>query len=104
MSLFLPGDYPRSGYTLRSSHLVPSEYGTKFACGEFNETQNRMIVTKGLGTSILNVRFGTFPEIVVIEDGHVKKQGSREEILPEILGTSSARKIACEKLGGNING
>ena len=36
-------------------------------------------------------------EIVVIEDGHVKKQGPKEEILPEILGTSAA-KAACDKL------
>lgn len=36
-------------------------------------------------------------EIVVIEDGHVKKQGTKEEILPEILGTSAA-KTACDKL------
>ena len=49
------------------SILVPSEYGTKFACGDYNETGNRMIVTKGLGTSILPVRFLTLPEIVVIE-------------------------------------
>ena len=48
--------------------IVPSKYGTKFACGEYKETQNRMIVTKGLGTSILNVRFGAIPEIVVLEE------------------------------------
>ena len=49
------------------SFIVPSQYGDRFACGEYKETQNRMIVTKGLGTSILNVRFMTLPEIVVIE-------------------------------------
>ncbi len=37
-------------------------------------------------------------EIIVIENGKVKKQGSREEILPEILGTSSAVKEGCAKL------
>lgn len=50
------------------SFIVPSEYGTKFACGEYKETNNKMIVTKGLGTSILNVRFMTLPEIIVIEN------------------------------------
>ncbi|MBS6647010.1 MAG: ATP-binding cassette domain-containing protein [Clostridiaceae bacterium] len=35
-------------------------------------------------------------EIVVIADGRITKQGSREEILPEILGTASAVD-ACEK-------
>ena len=47
--------------------ICPSKYGTKFSCGDFKETQNRMIVTRGLGTSILNVRFCDIPEIVVIE-------------------------------------
>ncbi len=37
-------------------------------------------------------------EIVVIENGKVKKQGSKEEILPEILGTSAAIKEGCSKL------
>lgn len=48
--------------------ICPSRYGTKFASGNFNETQNRMIVTRGLGTSILTVRFFDIPEIVVIEE------------------------------------
>ena len=46
--------------------VVPSEYGSKMAKREINETQNRMIITKGLGTSILPIRFGAVPEIVVI--------------------------------------
>jgi Fe-S cluster assembly ATP-binding protein len=40
-------------------------------------------------------------EIVVIENGTVKKQGPKEEILPGLLGTSAAANIACEKLGGD---
>ena len=52
---------------LGKSIIVPSKYGTKFACGDFHETQNRMIVTKGLGTSMMHVRFCALPEIVVIE-------------------------------------
>ena len=41
-------------------------------------------------------------EIVVIEDGKVKKQGPKDQILPELLGTPSAAKMACQKLeGGN---
>ena len=47
--------------------ICPSKFGTKFSCGDFKETQNRMIVTKGLGTSILNVRFCDIPEIVILE-------------------------------------
>lgn len=37
-------------------------------------------------------------EIVVIENGKVKKQGPREEILPELLGTAAAINPACSKL------
>jgi len=37
-------------------------------------------------------------EIVVIEDGKVKKTGTREEILPEILGSPLASGGACTKL------
>ena len=39
-------------------------------------------------------------EIVVIEDGKVKKQGPKDQILPELLGTPSAAKMACQKLEG----
>lgn len=46
---------------------VPSKYGTKFSNGLINETKNKMIITKGLGTSILPLRFCAVPEIVVIK-------------------------------------
>ncbi len=39
-------------------------------------------------------------EIVVIEDGKVKKQGPKDQILPELLGTPSAAKMGCQKLEG----
>ena len=47
--------------------ICPSKFGTKFSCGDFHETNNRMIVTRGLGTSLLNVRFCDIPEIVFIQ-------------------------------------
>ena len=37
-------------------------------------------------------------EIVVIEDGAVKRQGPRDELLPELLGTPSAANNACSRL------
>ncbi len=37
-------------------------------------------------------------EIVVIQDGKVKKKGPKDEILPALLGTSSAVPVACNKL------
>ena len=47
--------------------LVPSDSGTKFANGLFNINGNNIIITKGLGNSIMNVRFCCPPEIVVID-------------------------------------
>lgn len=46
--------------------IVPSKYGSKFAKRIIKETENTMIITKGIGTSILPVRFCAVPEIVVI--------------------------------------
>ena len=48
--------------------ICPSKFGTKFCEGDFQETGNRMIVTRGLGTSILTIRFNSIPEIVLIEE------------------------------------
>lgn len=47
--------------------IVPAKSGTKYSNGIFKENNNTLIVTKGLGNSIMNVRFCCPPEIVVIE-------------------------------------
>lgn len=46
--------------------IVPSEYGNKYAQGLIEESGHTMFVTKGIGTSIMPVRFNCIPEIVVI--------------------------------------
>lgn len=46
--------------------IVPSSYGNKYAQGLIEENGKKMFVTKGIGTSILPVRFNCPPEIVVI--------------------------------------
>jgi hypothetical protein len=48
---------------------VPSEYGARFAYGHIVERDRHMIVSGGLGTSILPLRFGVPPEIVRIQLG-----------------------------------
>lgn len=47
--------------------IVPSKYKTKYASGFIEENGKKLIVTQGLGTSILPIKFNCFPEIVVIE-------------------------------------
>lgn len=47
--------------------VVPSKYGTKYAYGMFDVNGKKLFVTRGLGTSILPLRFNCFPEIVVID-------------------------------------
>ncbi len=50
-------------------HFVPSEYGSRFAYGHVVENDRHMIVSGGLGTSIIPARFGVPPEIVHITLG-----------------------------------
>lgn len=49
--------------------VVPSRYGQRFAAGYIAENGRRMFVTTGVGTSILPVRFGVPPEIVILTLG-----------------------------------
>ncbi len=51
------------------SPIVPSQFGNRFAYGHIVENNRHLIVSGGLGCSILPVRFGVPPEIVLIELG-----------------------------------
>lgn len=46
--------------------IVPSYYGKKYAGGLVEESGQKMFVTKGIGTSVIPIRFNCVPEIVVI--------------------------------------
>jgi len=50
-------------------NLVPSHFGARFAYGHIVETGRHMVVSGGLGTSVVPVRLGVPPEIVHIEIG-----------------------------------
>jgi predicted MPP superfamily phosphohydrolase len=51
------------------SPVVPSAYGNRFAYGHIVENDRHLIVSGGLGCSIVPVRFGVPPEINLIELG-----------------------------------
>lgn len=46
--------------------LIPSIYGRKYAEGIVEENRKKIIISWGVGISILPIRFNCFPEIVVI--------------------------------------
>jgi predicted MPP superfamily phosphohydrolase len=47
--------------------IVPSVYGARYAAGHVEENGHHLFVTTGIGTSILPVRFGVKPEVVILE-------------------------------------
>jgi hypothetical protein len=47
--------------------FTASRYGNRFAHGHIVESDRHMIVSAGLGTSILPLRFGVPPEIVMVD-------------------------------------
>jgi predicted MPP superfamily phosphohydrolase len=47
--------------------IVPSDYGDKYSAGLIVEKGKKLLVTRGIGVSILPIRFNCTPEIVVIE-------------------------------------
>lgn len=51
------------------SPVVPSQFGNRYAYGHVVEEGRHLIVSGGLGCSILPVRFGVPPELVLVEVG-----------------------------------
>ncbi|MBO9452019.1 metallophosphoesterase [Tropicibacter sp. R16_0] len=49
------------------SPVVPSRFGNRYAYGHVRETGRDLVVSGGIGCSIMPVRFGVVPEITVIE-------------------------------------
>lgn len=49
------------------SPVVPSAYGNRYAYGHVVEDGRNIVISGGLGCSILPVRFGSPPEIVVLD-------------------------------------
>lgn len=49
--------------------VVPSKFGRRYCYGHIVEDNRNLIVSGGLGCSVMPVRFGSPPEIVVVELG-----------------------------------
>ena len=49
------------------SPIVPSRFGNRYAYGHVREEGRDLVVSGGIGCSILPVRFGVVPEITVVE-------------------------------------
>ncbi len=49
--------------------VIPSKYGNRFARGHIVESGKHLVVSAGLGCSVIPIRFGSPPEIVVLELG-----------------------------------
>ena len=47
--------------------IVPSRYGQRYVRGLVTEEGRKLYVTSGVGTSILPIRFGVTPEVVVLD-------------------------------------
>lgn len=51
------------------SPLVPSRYGNRYAYGAIEEEGRHLVVSGGIGNSMLPVRFGMPPEVTMVELG-----------------------------------
>ena len=49
------------------SPVVPSRYGNRYCYGHVVESERNLVVTGGIGCSIVPVRFGVPPEITLVD-------------------------------------
>lgn len=66
VNLTLAGHLHGGQIRLQQALITPSAYGKKYANGYLEDKGKKIYTTKGLGTSILPVRFNCLPEIAVI--------------------------------------
>jgi len=84
--------------------MVPSRYGQRYAYGHIIEGGRQMLVTSGIGNSILPARFGVPPEIVLLRIGApgfrrrdgIDKRAELDRVEPPV-GTHATAQIDTER-------
>jgi len=54
-----------------------SKYGRRYACGMIREGGKTLVVSAGLGTSVLPLRIGAVPDLWLLELGPLRRGGAR---------------------------
>lgn len=67
-------------FPLYGAPAYMSRYGDRYACGRINENGRTLVVSAGLGTSILPIRFGTRPDMWQITAKPRTQSGARTEV------------------------
>lgn len=57
-----------------------SRYGDRYACGRIEENGRTLVVSAGLGVSVLPFRFGTRPDLWLVELVPQNQDGARTEV------------------------
>ncbi|MEM7056177.1 MAG: metallophosphoesterase [Pseudomonadota bacterium] len=68
------------------SPVVPSRYGNRYTYGHVIEQGRHMIVSGGLGCSIVPVRFGMPPEITLVEIGTGRLRDRSSPVMESLAG------------------
>ena len=98
---------------LCAKDYINREVNASLSGGELKRIEIAMVIARGTKLSVFDEPeagidlshqeriLDIADEIVVIADGKIRRQGPKEEILPELLGTSSAVDVCRNYEGGN---
>ncbi len=105
----LPDDVPLmlAGHTHCGQIRLPvigplataSRHGKRYACGRYNERGRTLIVSAGLGTSVLPFRIGAAPDMWLVELGPAAPPAAapRRSAAPSAAGETSPEKRRTER-------
>ena len=74
------------------SPMVPSRYGNRYAYGHIVEDNRHLVVSGGLGCSILPVRIGVPPEIVMVDVGRLSQCAAWPDLAGRLVEDAGGRR------------